>query len=142
MCISVEVAYTLLIYVQHLILVAAEAKPIQTSSATSTKAFETPVVINLRPPPIDRSKSFDEDDFSPVPIVPPKKINRAPINAKVFTVADLQIATDSFSVENLIGEGSVARVYRAQLDDGKVCTFALNHVIPTHSSLQAWTFHQ
>ncbi|KAI3455691.1 hypothetical protein Pfo_012354 [Paulownia fortunei] len=50
----------------------------------------------------------------------PKKVNTAPINAKSYSVADLQIATDSFSVENLIGEGSIGRVYRAQLDDGKV----------------------
>ncbi|KAK4427461.1 protein STRUBBELIG-RECEPTOR FAMILY 6 [Sesamum alatum] len=97
-----------------------EVKPIQTSSATSTKAFETPAVINLRPPPADRHKSFDEDDVSVKPIVPPKKVNTAPINAKSYSVADLQIATDSFSVDNLIGEGSIGRVYRAQTDDGQV----------------------
>ncbi|KAL0414983.1 UNVERIFIED_CONTAM: protein STRUBBELIG-RECEPTOR FAMILY 6, partial [Sesamum latifolium] len=96
-----------------------EVKPIQTSSATSTKAFETPAVINLRPPPADRHKSFDEDDVSSKPIVPPKKVNTAPINAKLYSVADLQIATDSFNVDNLIGEGSIGRVYRAQTDDGQ-----------------------
>lgn len=100
---------------------AAEIKPVQTSSATSTKAFEIPAMINLRPPPIERLKSFDEDDVTAKPIVPPKKVNTAPINAKSYSVADLQIATDSFNVENLIGEGSIGRVYRAQLDDGKVC---------------------
>ncbi|XP_051134876.1 protein STRUBBELIG-RECEPTOR FAMILY 6-like isoform X2 [Andrographis paniculata] len=99
---------------------AVEVKPVQSSSTTMTKPFEAPAVISLRPPPVDRSKSFDEDDVSMIPVVPPKKINRAPINAKAFTVADLQIATDSFNVENLIGEGAVGRVYRAQLDDGKV----------------------
>ncbi|KAL0441292.1 UNVERIFIED_CONTAM: protein STRUBBELIG-RECEPTOR FAMILY 7 [Sesamum radiatum] len=97
-----------------------EVKPIQTSSATSTKAFETPAVINLRPPPADRHKSFDEDDVSAKPIVPPKKVNTSPINAKSYSVADLQIATDSFNVDNLIGEGSIGRVYRAQTDDGQV----------------------
>ncbi|KAL0319507.1 UNVERIFIED_CONTAM: protein STRUBBELIG-RECEPTOR FAMILY 6 [Sesamum angustifolium] len=97
-----------------------EVKPIQTSSATSTKAFETPSVINLRPPPADRHKSFDEDDVSAKPIVPPKKVNTSPINAKLYSVADLQIATDSFNVDNLIGEGSIGRVYRAQTDDGQV----------------------
>ncbi|KAL0341777.1 UNVERIFIED_CONTAM: protein STRUBBELIG-RECEPTOR FAMILY 6 [Sesamum calycinum] len=96
-----------------------EVKPIQTSSATSTKAFETPAVINLRPPPADRHKSFDEDDVSAKPIVPPKKVNTSPINAKSYSVADLQIATDSFNVDNLIGEGSIGRVYRAQTDDGQ-----------------------
>lgn len=97
-----------------------EIKPVQILSATNTKAFETPAMINLRPPPIDRHKSFDEDDITAKPIVPPKKVNIAPIDAKLFSVADLQIATDSFNVENLIGEGSIGRVFRAQLDDGKV----------------------
>ncbi|KAL3825046.1 hypothetical protein ACJIZ3_021075 [Penstemon smallii] len=98
-----------------------ELKSVQTSSATSTKTFETlPAVINLKPPPIDRHKSFDEVDVTSKPIVTPKKVNTAPINAKSYSVADLQIATDSFSVENLIGEGSIGRVYRAQLDDGQV----------------------
>ncbi|KAH6773318.1 STRUBBELIG-receptor family 6 [Perilla frutescens var. hirtella] len=97
-----------------------EIKPVQVSSATSTKAFETPAMINLRPPPVDRHKSFDDEDVTAKPIVAPKKINTAPIDAKLFSVADLQIATDSFNVENLIGEGSIGRVFRAQLDDGKV----------------------
>ncbi|XP_011072711.1 protein STRUBBELIG-RECEPTOR FAMILY 7 [Sesamum indicum] len=97
-----------------------EVKPIQTSSTTSTKAFETPAMINLRPPPADRHKSFDEDDVSAKPIVPPKKVNTAPINAKSYSVADLQIATDSFNVDNLMGEGSIGRVYQAQTDDGQI----------------------
>ncbi|GFP90561.1 protein strubbelig-receptor family 6 [Phtheirospermum japonicum] len=99
---------------------AQEIKPLQTSSVASAVAFETPAVLNLKPPPFDRHKSFDDDDVTAMPIVPPKKVNRGPINAKLFSVADLQIATDSFNVENLIGEGSIGRVYRAQLDDGKV----------------------
>ncbi|XP_073270710.1 protein STRUBBELIG-RECEPTOR FAMILY 6-like [Primulina huaijiensis] len=99
---------------------SAEMKPVQTSSTDSMKIFETPIVINLRPPPADRAKSFDESDATAKPIVPMKKVSTASINAKLYSVADLQIATDSFSVENLIGEGSVGRVYQAQLDDGKV----------------------
>ncbi|KAG6428792.1 hypothetical protein SASPL_106829 [Salvia splendens] len=97
-----------------------ESKPPQISAAANMKAFDEPSVISLRPPPIDRLKSFDEDDVTAMPIVTPKKVNIAPIDAKSFSVADLQIATDSFNVENLIGEGSIGRVFRAQLDDGKV----------------------
>ncbi|XP_073140938.1 protein STRUBBELIG-RECEPTOR FAMILY 6-like [Henckelia pumila] len=99
---------------------SAEMKPVQTSSTVSMKIFETPVVINLRPPPADRSKSFDESDATAKPIVPTKKVSTSSINSKLYSVADLQIATGSFSVENLIGEGSVGRVYQAQLDDEKV----------------------
>lgn len=95
-------------------------KSVQTSSAMGTKTVETPVEVNLRPPPIDRPKSFDEDDISPKLVVTPKKIDISQINATQYTVADLQIATDSFSIENLLGEGSIGRVYRAQFEDGKV----------------------
>lgn len=105
----------------HLFVLISGIKPVETSLAPSTKAFETPAMINLRPPPVDRHKSFDEDDVTAKPIVvPPKKVFTAPINAKSFSVADLQIATDSFNADNLIGEGSIGRVFRAQLDDGKV----------------------
>ncbi|KAI7983343.1 Protein STRUBBELIG-RECEPTOR FAMILY 6 [Camellia lanceoleosa] len=95
---------------------------IQTPSTVITKTFETSASINLRPPPIDRHKSFDEDDFSRKPSVPivPKKVHTPPVNAISYSIADLQMATDSFSVETLVGEGSIGCVYRAQFDDGKV----------------------
>ncbi|OMO65964.1 hypothetical protein COLO4_30884 [Corchorus olitorius] len=97
-----------------------EMKSIQSSSSIDTKTFDTvPASINLRPPPVDRHKSFDEEDFSVKPVVV-KKAVPAPTNVTSYSIADLQMATGSFSVENLIGEGSFGRVYRAQFDDGKV----------------------
>ncbi|KAJ7963375.1 Strubbelig-receptor family protein [Quillaja saponaria] len=96
-----------------------ETKSVQTSSAIEVKTFEKSASINLRPPPIDRHRSFDEDEIPKKPIVV-KKTNITPINVTSYSIADLQIATGSFSVENLLGEGSFGRVYRAQLDDGKV----------------------
>ncbi|KAL6520750.1 hypothetical protein OROHE_016931 [Orobanche hederae] len=42
------------------------------------------------------------------------------IGAKAYTVAELQIATNNFSQENLIGEGSLGSVYRAEFPDGTV----------------------
>ncbi|CAM6022137.1 unnamed protein product [Sphagnum balticum] len=42
------------------------------------------------------------------------------IAATAFSIADLQAATNSFAQENLIGEGSVGRVYRGDFPDGKV----------------------
>ncbi|KAK6917053.1 Serine-threonine/tyrosine-protein kinase, catalytic domain [Dillenia turbinata] len=95
-----------------------EMKSVQTSSATNTKTYETSL-INLRPPPIDRHKSLDEDDFSAKPITV-KKANTTPMNIVSYSIADLQMATGSFSIENLLGEGSIGRVYRAKFDDGKV----------------------
>jgi hypothetical protein len=93
-----------------------EMKSVQTSSAVDTKTFDTSAAINLRPLPMDRNK---EEDFSNKPIVV-KKAVAPPVNVTSYTVADLQIATASFSVENLLGEGSFGRVYRARLDDEKV----------------------
>ena len=96
-----------------------EMKSVQASSMANTKAFEIPSAINLKPPPMERHKSFDDDDFSAKPVVP-KKVTVAPANAISYSIADLQIATDSFSADNLIGEGSTGRVFRAQFEDGKV----------------------
>ncbi|GKV09677.1 hypothetical protein SLEP1_g21139 [Rubroshorea leprosula] len=96
-----------------------EMKSIQSSSSIDTKTFDVPVSINLRPPPVDRHKSFDEEDFSKKPIVV-KKTVPPPTNVTTYSIADLQMATGSFSIENLLGEGSFGRVYRAQFDDGKV----------------------
>ncbi|GMN36738.1 hypothetical protein TIFTF001_006249 [Ficus carica] len=96
-----------------------EMKSVQISSTLDTKTFDVPATINLKPPPIERHKSFDDDDFSKKPIVVKKSVT-APINVKAYTVADLQMATGSFSVENLVGEGSFGRIYRAQFDEGKV----------------------
>ncbi|KAG2722467.1 hypothetical protein I3760_02G129600 [Carya illinoinensis] len=93
-----------------------EMKSMQTSSIIKTHSFDTTASINLRPPPIDRHKSFDEDDFPKKPIVA-KKANTALINATSYSIADLQMATDSFSVENLLGEGSFGRVYRARFEN-------------------------
>ncbi|KAL8127155.1 hypothetical protein AgCh_014177 [Apium graveolens] len=102
--------------------VFAEIKPAQASSMSITKTFENSASFNLRPPPVDRHKSFDEDDLSVRPITA-KKVNTTLINAISYSIADLQIATNIFNVEDLIGEGSTGRVYRAQFDDGR----ALNH---------------
>ncbi|KAE8719967.1 Protein STRUBBELIG-RECEPTOR FAMILY 6 [Hibiscus syriacus] len=96
-----------------------ENKSMKSSSSFDSQAFDTPISINLRPPPIDRHKSFDEEEFNKKPIVVKKSVP-PPTNVKSYSIADLQMATGSFSVENLLGEGPFGRVYRAQFDDGKV----------------------
>ncbi|KAH7683666.1 Non-specific serine/threonine protein kinase protein [Dioscorea alata] len=93
-----------------------EMKQIQTSSLVSTNVVQPTTPITLKPPP--RQKSFDSDEFSTKAIV--KNTSPISIKATVYSVADLQIATESFSIDNLIGEGSSGRVYKAQFIDGKV----------------------
>ncbi|CAH9118644.1 unnamed protein product [Cuscuta europaea] len=100
-----------------------EMKSLETFSNMRTETLETPAAVNLRPPmapPINHHQSFDEDDVLAKSIVTPKNINTSQINATRYSIADLQMATDSFSAENLLGEGSVGRVYRAQFQHGKV----------------------
>ncbi|CAL0307915.1 unnamed protein product [Lupinus luteus] len=109
----------------------------QSSSVIDLKAFDPPPEppINLKPPPLDRHKSADENDFSIKPIIA-KKTVPARANVKSYSIADLQIATGSFSVDQLLGEGSFGRVYRADFGDGKV--FAVkkidSSVLPNNSS--------
>lgn len=79
-----------------------------------TSAFSSsPMITPSRLPPIrtktlkvSKRKSFSR--------------NRVQINAKVFTIAELQLATNSFSEENFIGQGSLGSVYRADFPDGTV----------------------
>ncbi|XP_057439744.1 protein STRUBBELIG-RECEPTOR FAMILY 6-like isoform X2 [Lotus japonicus] len=92
---------------------------LQTSSVTGMKTFDTSASITLKPPPIDRNKSFDDNEFSKKPTIVKKTIT-PPTDVQSYSIADLQIATGSFSVDHLVGEGSFGRVYRAQFDDGKV----------------------
>ncbi|KAK4791533.1 hypothetical protein SAY86_031946 [Trapa natans] len=95
-----------------------ESKYSQTSSA-NTKSFDASASITINPPPVDCHKSFDEEDLLKKPIIVKKPI-KIPTKVTSYSVADLQMATGSFSIENLLGEGTFGRVYRAQFDDGKV----------------------
>ncbi|XP_047341055.1 protein STRUBBELIG-RECEPTOR FAMILY 7-like [Impatiens glandulifera] len=93
-----------------------ELKAIQGSSSIETKRYEPS--LSIKPPPSEGGQSFDEDVLEK-PMIP-KKAFAPPVNTTKFSIADLQIATGSFSTEYLISEGSTGRVYRAHFDDGKV----------------------
>ncbi|GAU46979.1 hypothetical protein TSUD_190160 [Trifolium subterraneum] len=96
-----------------------EITSVQTSSMLDLKKLDTSDSINLKPPPIDLHKSFEDNEFSNKPTIV-KKIVTAPVDVQSYSIADLQITTGSFNVDHLIDEGSFGRVYRAQFDDGKV----------------------
>ncbi|XP_050214659.1 protein STRUBBELIG-RECEPTOR FAMILY 8 isoform X2 [Mercurialis annua] len=59
---------------------------------------------------------------------------KSPITATSHTVASLQTATNSFSQEFLIGEGSIGRVYRGEFSNGK--TMAIKKIDNAALSLQ------
>lgn len=63
----------------------------------------------------------------PRPLPPPAEVAETsmktpipPLTVKSFTIAALQQFTNSFSPENLIGEGMLGAVYKAELPDGKL----------------------
>ena len=45
---------------------------------------------------------------------------KVPITATPYAVASLQVATNSFCQDSLLGEGSLGRVYKADFSNGKV----------------------
>ncbi|WJX80481.1 Protein STRUBBELIG-REPTOR FAMILY 7 [Trifolium repens] len=96
-----------------------EITSVQTSSMLDLKKLDTSDSINLKPPPIDRHKSFEKNEFSNKSTIV-KKIVTAPVDVQSYSIADLQITTGSFNVDHLVEEGSFGRVYRAQFHDGKV----------------------
>lgn len=73
--------------------------------------MQPPAPLIVKPPPPIVEKGYKQ---------PPKKIKKVIANLTMYSVADLQVATNSFSAENLIGEGSLGRVYRAEFNNGKV----------------------
>ncbi|XP_051150218.1 protein STRUBBELIG-RECEPTOR FAMILY 2 [Andrographis paniculata] len=92
-------------------------------SAQSSPYSSSPMITPSRLPPIQtktirmsQKKSFTK--------------NRMPIDAKIYTVAELQIATNSFSEEHLIGEGSLGSVYRAEFPDGTVLAVKNIRTVP------------
>ncbi|TKY62553.1 STRUBBELIG-RECEPTOR FAMILY 2 [Spatholobus suberectus] len=48
------------------------------------------------------------------------KRGRSTGRTKIYTVAELQLATNCFNLGNLLGEGSLGPVYRAKFPDGKI----------------------
>ncbi|KAF0908084.1 hypothetical protein E2562_022927 [Oryza meyeriana var. granulata] len=96
-----------------------QLKSIKIISTTGREELQKTVSMNLKPPTkIDLHKSFDENDVTSKSVT--RKISLSSIRTSVYTVADLQVATGSFSADNLIGEGSFGRVYRAKFNDHKV----------------------
>lgn len=72
---------------------------------------------DLKPPPGEKTlaaaKSYWGNESG-------NRAIKVPISATSYTVAALQSATNSFSQEYLIGEGSLGRVYKAEFSNGKV----------------------
>ncbi|KAJ3679076.1 hypothetical protein LUZ60_017087 [Juncus effusus] len=81
----------------------------------SNKVTEIPrseISPSLKPPPTTEKQSPSKNGSVKKP--------KVPMNATSYTVAALQVATNSFSQDSLLGEGSLGRVYRAEFPNNKV----------------------
>ncbi|KAL9247234.1 hypothetical protein vseg_020687 [Gypsophila vaccaria] len=114
--------------------VFAELKKVNSSSSINSTTVDGVLILNLKPPPQENRKSYDEDDFSTNKPIVAKVPTPVLDDVRSFSIADLQMVTDSFSAENLIGEGSIGRVYRAHFDNGKVLAVKkINTSVVNHS---------
>uniref|UniRef100_A0A0D9X1J4 Protein kinase domain-containing protein n=2 Tax=Leersia perrieri TaxID=77586 RepID=A0A0D9X1J4_9ORYZ len=94
-------------------------KSIRIISTIGKEELQKNVSMNLKPPTkIDLHKSFNDNDGTSKSFT--RKVSLSSIRIHAYTVADLQVATGSFSADNLIGEGSFGRVYKAKFNDHKV----------------------
>nr|GFC28814.1 protein STRUBBELIG-receptor family 8 [Tanacetum cinerariifolium] len=77
------------------------------------RVIPTASIVDLKVPPIETS-TFERGKSGST-----KRV-KSPITTSSYTVATLQTATNSFSQDNIIGEGSLGRVYRAYFRNAKV----------------------
>ncbi|XP_078154259.1 protein STRUBBELIG-RECEPTOR FAMILY 8-like isoform X2 [Carex rostrata] len=86
----------------------------ETTKAAQVQRSETPTA-NLKPPPIEKvtpERVFGKNGSMKSP--------KVTMTATSYTVAALQVATNSFSQDSLLGEGSLGRVYKAEFPNAKV----------------------
>eukprot|EP00249_Psilotum_nudum_P014260 c24741_g1_i2 orf=1-1797(-) len=81
------------------------------------KAKSSSPEVVLKPPPAEKYKAQVERSSGRKMLT---RRAKSPIVAITYTVADLQLATNSFSQESLVGAGALGRVYRAEMANGKV----------------------
>ncbi|PWA89028.1 protein kinase-like domain-containing protein [Artemisia annua] len=77
------------------------------------RVVPTASIVDLKVPPTENS-TFERGKSGST-----KRV-KSPITTSSYTVATLQTATNSFSQDNIIGEGSLGRVYRADFPNAKV----------------------
>ncbi|MCO5564753.1 hypothetical protein L7F22_018421 [Adiantum nelumboides] len=83
------------------------------------KPYNIPEMTALKPPPVpfeilkpEKNKKLTKE----VPAIGGKNV----VPTHAYTIADLQLATQSFTEENLIGDGTLGKVYKGLLRNGQV----------------------
>ncbi|CAL0309099.1 unnamed protein product [Lupinus luteus] len=100
-----------------------------TPQVQEQRVKSTAAVADLKPPPAENAM------IGRVPIKSGSiRQMKSPITSTPYTVASLQSATNSFSQEFIIGEGSLGRVYKADFTNGKI--MAIKKIDKSALSLQ------
>ncbi|KAL0404981.1 UNVERIFIED_CONTAM: protein STRUBBELIG-RECEPTOR FAMILY 2 [Sesamum radiatum] len=92
-------------------------------SSPPLSAFSNSRLITPPPLPPVRTKTMKESKRS-------SSRSKMSVGTKVYTIAELEIATNSFSEENVIGEGSLGSVYKAEFPDGKILAVKNIKIVP------------
>lgn len=82
------------------------------------KTYKSSEFTALKPPPVplESLKLAKSKGSTPKVHTAGVKIS---IAAQAYTIAELQLATQSFAEENLIGDGTLGKVYKAQMPNGE-----------------------
>ncbi|CAH8350954.1 unnamed protein product [Eruca vesicaria subsp. sativa] len=93
-------------------LAASQRSSNSTAYSLPVSTDRVPQLRHLPPPPDRTDKTARRSSFSAT--------CQYPAYAKIFSAAELELATNSFSEENLLEEGHLGSVYRAKLPDGQL----------------------
>lgn len=101
-----------------------EVAPVAMSKDAHTIDMTGTTVNSMSTQPAPPPRHFSNENITLKPIMPTvvteAEKSTFPSSVKSFTIASLQQYTNSFSQENLIGEGMIGSVYRAELPDRKL----------------------
>ncbi|KAL6522466.1 hypothetical protein OROMI_031621 [Orobanche minor] len=102
------------------IIFLANLSPFTGVDFTSMSIHDSPHMLAFSSPPMITPSRLPPFRAKTLKVSRRKSFSKSKtiIGAKAYTVAELQIATNNFSEENLIGEGSLGSVYRAEFPDG------------------------
>ncbi|KAG0532115.1 hypothetical protein BDA96_04G080500 [Sorghum bicolor] len=104
-------------------------------ASSESKDFVGPLTVNIeRASSREIPEQIEDTSIATAKFPPPEKMTpervygkngsmrktKVPITATPYTVASLQVATNSFCQDSLLGEGSLGRVYKADFPNGKV----------------------
>ncbi|KAF8118756.1 hypothetical protein N665_0002s0067 [Sinapis alba] len=93
-------------------LAASQRSSNSTTYSLPVSTDRVPQLRHIPPPPVRTDKKVRRNSFSAT--------CQYPAYAKLFSAAELELATNSFSDENRLEEGPLGSVYRAKLPDGQL----------------------